>query len=47
MVTSSVIPASDVRPRAGTQSRKHRRGRLPWVPDIALTRNSGMTTEVA
>lgn len=46
MVESPVIPASDVSPGAGTQSYKLRRVPRPWVPDIALMRNSGMTTEV-
>jgi hypothetical protein len=41
-----VIPASDVSPRAGTQGHKHRRVLQSWVPDIAQTRNSGMTAEV-
>lgn len=31
-----VTPASDVSPRAGSQSRKLRVCRLPWVPDISL-----------
>jgi len=32
------MPAEGVSPRAGTQAPIH-----PWVPDISLTRNSGMT----
>ena len=46
MMVRPVIPASDVSPRAGTQSYRLRRIPQPWVPDIALTRNSGITTEV-
>ena len=46
-MTSVVIPASDVSPRAGTQGYKYRRVPQSWVPDIALARNSGMTVEVA
>jgi hypothetical protein len=33
----TVIPASDVRPRAGTQSPNSCALRPPWVPDISLT----------
>ncbi len=45
-MTNVVIPISDVRPRAGTQGDKHRLVLQSWVPDIALTRNSGMTREI-
>jgi hypothetical protein len=32
----TVIPASDVSPRAGTQRRQTRWRKPPWVPDISL-----------
>ena len=39
-----VIPAEGVSPRAGTQGNGMIVRLLsPWVPDISLTRNSGMT----
>ena len=37
-----VMPAEGVSPRAGTQGAIH-----PWVPDISLTRNSGMTANTS
>src|SRR5581483_12027985 len=44
-----VIPASGVSPRAGTQDPRLHTGIIhsPWVPDIALARNSGMTVTLA
>jgi hypothetical protein len=46
VTTNVVIPASDVSPRAGTQGHNLRPFVQLWIPDIALTRNSGMTREV-
>jgi hypothetical protein len=36
------MPAEGVSPRAGTQGPIR-----PWVPDISLTRNSGMTANTS
>ena len=38
-----VIPAEGASPGSGTQGNGLIACPLPWLPDISLTRNSGMT----